>query len=165
MMRATNFSLGLLLGTVLSAVILATNVIWPSVVGHPAPDNRLSESAGWIVVIGLVCWAGHFAMRRTSRLPDAAIAGGVITFIAVGMAMLTFMIMDNLFFDLVSQQPEKIWLYERSGFADMRSYLKHTNMRALWTVLPVVTVFGVVCGIIGGAVSWFAQKLTSEVPA
>jgi hypothetical protein len=56
--------------------------------------------------------------------------------------MLTFMIMDNLFFDLVSQQPEKIWGYERSGFRDMRSYLNHTNVRAFWTVLPVVTVFG-----------------------
>src|SRR5438270_829273 len=161
-MRATNFSLGLLLGMFLSAVIVATNVIWPSLVGHPSPDNQPSESAGWILIIGVVCWAGYFAMQRRSSLRDAAMAGGVITFIAFAMAMFTFIIVDNLFFDLVSQQPEKIWLFERSGFADMRSYLNHTNMRTFWTVLPVVTVFGVICGTIGGAVSRFAQTHGSK---
>ena len=163
-MRATNFSLGLLLGMFLSAVILATNVIWPSVVGHPSPDNQLSESADWILILGLVCGAGYFAMRRRSSLRDAAIAGGVVTFIAFGMAMSTFMIIDNLFFDLVSQQPEKIWLFERSGFADTRSYLNHTNLRAFWTVLPVVTVFGVICGTFGGALGRVAQTLGSKAP-
>lgn len=157
-MRATNSSLGLLLGALLSVVIVATNVIWPSLVGHSSPDNQSTESAGWILVVVLVCSSGYFRMRLTSRVQDAAITGGVITFIAFGMAMFTFVIIDNLFFGLVSQQPEKIWLFERSGFPDMRSYLDHANLRAFWTALPIVTLFGAICGMIGGYISRFAPR-------
>jgi hypothetical protein len=125
-------------------------VIWPSFVGHPSPDNGLSESIGWAVVIFLVGGVGYFRVRGTSKLRQAALAGGAISFIAFGIAMITFLVIDNLFVDIVAQQPEKIWLFQHSGFPDMRSYLNHTNLRAFWTALPVITVFGAICGIIGG---------------
>ena len=149
-MTVSNFRLGLLLGALLSAAIVATNVIWPSFVGHPSPDNELSESIGWAVVIALVGGAGYFSVRSTSTLREAAIAGGAVSFIAFGIAMITFLVIDNLFLDVVSQQPEKIWLFQHSGFPTMQSYLNHTNLRALWTALPIITVFGAICGIIGG---------------
>lgn len=159
-MIATNLKLGLMLGTLLSVAIVTTNVIWPSLVGHPSPDSLVSEGVGWIFVVALVCCAGYLRVRRTSKVGDGAITGGVITFIAFGIAMFTFVIIDNLFLQIVSQQPEKIWLFERSGFPDMRSYLNHANLRAFWTALPVITVFGAICGIIGGYVSRFAQART-----
>jgi len=149
-MTVSNFRLGLLLGALLSAAIVATNVIWPSFAGHPSPDNDLSESIGWAVVIALVGGAGYSRVRSTSTLREAAIAGGAISFIAFGIAMITFLVIDNLFVEIVSQQPEKIWLFQHSGFPDMRSYLNHTNLRAFWTALPAITVFGAICGIIGG---------------
>ncbi|MEP6983409.1 MAG: hypothetical protein ABI853_07170 [Sphingomicrobium sp.] len=149
-MTLNNLRLGLLLGGLLSAAIVATNVIWPSFAGHPSPDNELSESIGWAVVIALVGAAGYFRVRGTSTLREAAIAGGAISFIAFGIAMITFLLIDYLIVDIVSQQPEKIWLFKHSGFTDMRSYLNHTNLRAFWTALPVITVFGAICGTIGG---------------
>ena len=157
-MRASNLRLGLLLGILLSAAIVTTNVIWPSIVGHPSPDNELSECIGWALVIAIVGWTGYLRIQSTKRLREAAIAGGMISFIAFGMVMVTFLVIDNLFLGVVSQQPEKIWLFERSGFPDMRSYLNHANLRAFWTALPIITVFGAICGIVGGYISRFAQS-------
>jgi hypothetical protein len=77
-------------------------------------------------------------------------AGAIISFIAFAMAMATFLIIDNVFLWIVAQQPEKIWLFEHSRFTDMRSYLNHTNLRAFWTALPVITLFGAICGLLGG---------------
>lgn len=157
-MSIGNVKLGLLLGILLSAAIVATNVIWPAYVGHSSPDNGLSESIGWFVVIGLLAIAGHLRVRATSTLREAAIAGGAISFIAFGMAMLTFLVIDNLFLGIVSQQPEKVWLFQHSRFPTMRSYLNHTNLRAFWTALPVITALGALCGVVGGYIAGFARR-------
>lgn len=85
-------------------------------------------------------------------------AGAVISFVAFAMVMATFLIIDNLFVSIVAQQPEKIWLFEQSRFPDMRSYLNYTNLRAFWTALPVITVFGGVCGLVGGYLNLFVRR-------
>lgn len=33
---------------------------------------------------------------------------------------------------------------------NMQSYLNHTNLRAFWTALPVITLFGAICDLVGG---------------
>lgn len=149
-MTLDNLRLGALLGLLLSVAILITNVIVPTVAGHPSPDNELSESIGWFIVIAVMCWVGFLKLRRTSKLGDSVLAGAVISFVAFAIAMTTFLIIDNLFLSTIAQQPEKIWLFEHSRFADMRSYLNYTNLRAFWTALPVITVVGAACGLIGG---------------
>ena len=149
-MTLENLKLGALVGLVLSAAILITNVVVPSLAGHPSPDNGFSEGIGWIIVIAILCWVGFLKVRRTSRIGDSVAAGAVISFVAFAMAMSTFLVIDNLFISIVAQQPEKIWLFEHSRFPDMRSYLNHTNLRAFWTVLPVITLFGAICGLVGG---------------
>lgn len=151
-MTASNWKLGLLLGILMSVAIVVTNVVWPSLVGHPSPDNELGESIGWIVIIAIVCGAGYLRVRATSTLREAAISGGTISFISFAIVMITFLAIDNLFLGIVSQQPEKIWLFQHSGFSNMRSYLIHANLRAFWTALPVITVIGAICGLVGGYV-------------
>jgi hypothetical protein len=158
--RRSSLRLGLLLGVLLSAAIVATNVIWPSLAGHPSPDNELSESLGWLSAIALIGFAGFLRIRATSTLREAAIAGGAISFIAFGLAMVTFFAIDNLFLGIVSQQPEKIWLFQHSGYSNMKSYLNHANLRAFWTALPVITVLGAICGIVGGFIGRSIQRRT-----
>lgn len=148
-----NLRLGVFVGLLLSFAILISNVIVPLLEGHPSPDNGFSESIGWFIVIAVMCWVGFAKVRQTSRIRDSATAGAVISFVAFAMAMTTFLIIDNLFLSVVAQQPEKVWLYEHSRFLTMRSYLNHTNLRAFWTALPVITLFGAVSGLVGGYVS------------
>jgi uncharacterized Tic20 family protein len=161
-MTLDNLRLGALLGLLLSFAILITNVVVPSLAGHPSPDNNVSESIGWIIVIALMCWVGFLKVRRTSRIRDSVKAGAVISFIAFAMAMATFLIIDNLFLSIVAQQPEKIWLFEHSRFPDMRSYLNHTNPRAFWTALPVITLFGAICGLLGGYLNLLVRRRSAR---
>jgi amino acid permease len=161
-MTFDNLRWGGLLGLLLSFAIVITNVIVPSVVGHPSPDNGLSESIGWIIVIAIMGSVGFLKVRRTSRIRDSMIAGAVISFVAFALAMITFLIIDNLFLSIVAQQPEKIWLFEHSRYPDMKSYLNHTNVRAFWTALPVITVIGAVCGWVGGYLNLLARRRSSR---
>lgn len=156
-MMHDNLKLGALVGLLLSFAVLISNVVVPWFVGHPSPDNGFSESIGWFIVIAAVCWVGFLKVRRTSRIRDSASAGAVISFVAFAMAMITFLIIDNVFLSIVAQQPEKVWLFEHSRFPNMRSYLNHTNLRAFWTALPVITLFGAICGLVGGYLNRLVQ--------
>ena len=160
-MTFDNLKLGALIGLLLSFAILVSNVVMPAFVGHPTADTEFSESIGWIIVIAIMCWVGFLKVRRSSRIIDSVTAGAVTSFVAFAMAMLTFLVIDSLFLSIVSQQPEKIWLFEHSRFPDMQTYLVHTNLRAFWTALPVITLFGALCGLVGGTVSLLAQRRAS----
>lgn len=158
-MTSENLKLGIMIGAVLSIAVAVTNVILPSFTGHPSTDTELTESIGWLFVITLIGTIGFLKVRRSARIRDSVIAGAVITFVAFAIAMTTFLVIGNVFLSIVSQQPEKIWLFERSGFRDMRSYLNHTNMRAFWTVLPIITLVGAGCGLVGGCINWLASRV------
>ena len=161
-MTRDNLKLGALVGLLLSFAVLISNVVVPSLVGHPSPDNEFSESIGWFIVLAAVCWVGFLKVRRTSRLRDSATAGAVISFVAFAIAMSAFLIIDNLFLSIVAQQPEKVWLFEHSRFPNMRSYLNHANLRAFWTALPVITLFGAICGLVGGYLNRLVQHFTER---
>ena len=157
-MTLDNLRLGTLVGALLSFAILISNVVMPWFAGHPSPDNEFSESIGWIIVIAIMFGVGFMKVQRTTRIRDSAMAGAVISFVAFAMAMTTFLVVDSLFFSIVAQQPEKIWLFQHSRFHDMRSYLNHTNVRAFWTVLPVITLVGALCGVVGGFLSSLVRR-------
>lgn len=159
-MALTNLKLGLMLGLLLSASIIATNIFIPWLTGHPTADTNFSESIGWVVVVGIICLVGFKRVRTTASVLEATWAGGAIALIAFAVAMVTFLIIDDLFVTIVSQQPEKIWLFRHSGYSDMRTYLNHTNLRAFWTVLPIITAAGAFCGLMGG---YLAQFLRAHV--
>src|SRR5438270_10180981 len=121
-MALTNVKLGALVGALMSLAILIANVVLPTFIGHPTPDTELTESLGWLALIMLIGWVGFRRVQQTSSVRGSALAGGIISFIAFGLAMATFLLIDNLFVGIVSQQPEKVWLFEHSGYSDMRTY-------------------------------------------
>jgi hypothetical protein len=67
--------------------------------------------------------------------------------------MLTFTIMDNLFLDIVSQQPDKLWGFQhQQTFHTMRDYVNDGLLRGALFVLPVMTLLGAGWGTIGASV-------------
>jgi hypothetical protein len=42
----------------------------------------------------------------------------------------------------------------------MQSYLNHANLRAFWTALPLITIFGAICGVFGGYIARYAGRRT-----
>lgn len=159
-MRLVDLKLGVLVGVLLAAAILITNVLVPVIIGHATADTEVSESLGWILVIGLIGGIGFMRVRRTSSVRESALAGGIVSFVGFAIAMVTFVVIDNVFLGIVSQQPEKIWLFQHSGYRDMRTYLNHVNLRAFWAVLPLISLLGTICGAAGGFLNLLVRRRT-----
>lgn len=136
--------LGLALGVVLALGAFAANVVLPVATSgfvdrdDPAP----------VAIVCLLLWAaaGWLAWRRTGSVAAAARAGAVAALVSMGCVMLAFLLIDNLFLDVVSRQPEKIWLFQHSHFHSMRTYINAAHARGALFVLPLLTAAGAVCG-------------------
>jgi hypothetical protein len=151
--KQNNAILGILLGLLMAIGVIVTNVLLP-LVHVDLAENQLTEALPWAVVVMVIAGAGW--SRR--RVGAGARAGGTVAFLAFGIVMLTFLLVDNVFLDLVSQQPEKQRLLHESGYQSMRVAVTMAQLRALITVLPVLSVLGALVGGLGGMVA----KLRNE---
>ena len=149
------YALGLAIGGALSAIAVVTNVIFPSQQSDDAYSPLIPlVYLGIFVLFGL---GGYRAARQEAWLRSGATAGALTAFVSIGMMMLTFILIDNLFLDVVSRQPDKLWGFQhQQTYQTMRAYVNAGNLRALMVALPVVTLFGAVCGAVGGRV-WKAR--------
>jgi len=140
--------LGLALGVVLALGAAAGDVLLPLANGGAGGSDEPAP----IGVVLLCLWgaAGYLAWQKTGRLAAAAKAGAIVALLSMAMTMLAFFLIDNLFLDLVSRQPEKIWLLRHSQSQDMRATLNAAHARGLLFVLPLLTAAGAVCGAAGG---------------
>jgi hypothetical protein len=147
---------GLALAIALSLAVFATNILLPVMSAttarwEQALDAEPYVTAGWLFVAFLWGAAGFAAYRRTSDFRAAIRAGAIVALTSIAGVMVAFAVIDNAFLDIVSRQPEKIWGFQQSHYPSMRSYLNHTFVRSLFTVLPVLTAAGALIGAVGGA--------------
>jgi hypothetical protein len=140
---------GLLLGAFLFVMALLGNVI-------PLPPAfvALIDTPAVLVVggvaLGTLAGTGFRVVQHIGRVRAGALAGllaGVVGFMLGGLA---FVVIDSLFFDLVSHQPEKVWNFAHSGYQDMRAFLFDSTVRGGLLVTIVGAVVGAVCGTLGG---------------
>ena len=147
-------TLGLALGVALSVLIVVTNVVIPVLPSRTLFIQQLlaavPESIGWLGLF--LCWgiAGSLASRRTTRFRTAVKAGATVAFVSMAIVMLTFVVINNVFLEIVSQQPDKIWGFHHSSDPNMRAYINHGARRGLVLVLPVLTACG---GFVAGMAS------------
>jgi hypothetical protein len=140
---------GLLLGAFLFVMALFGNVI-------PLPPSLVAViDTPAVVVVGCVALGtlggtGFRVVQNIGRVRAGALAGllaGVVGFMLGGLA---FVVINSLFFDLVSQQPEKVWNFAHSGYQDMRAFLFDSTVRGGLMVTIAGAVVGAVCGTLGG---------------
>ncbi len=140
---------GLALGLVLGVAVVLTNVVDPGF-GYFGLDENVAMALATGALLANFAAAGFLASRATGRLVAGLRAGALAALIGVGLMMLTFLVVDNLFLDIVSQQPDKIWGFEHSHYASMRAYVTVGQLRG-FLLLPVFAVIGATCGGIGAA--------------
>ena len=93
-------------------------------------------------------------------MKSGVVGGAVTAFLSIALTMLTFIVIDNLFLDIVSQQPEKIWGFQhQQTFHTMRDYVNNGLLTGVLFALPVGTLFGALFGAIGAGVG----RLTSSM--
>jgi hypothetical protein len=139
------------------------------VLSHVFPSTRSDdELGGWIPAIYLCtfCYygmAGFLAARKTlrvgdgvrTRVGDGARTGALTALIGIGLIIATFLILDNIFLETVSQQVDKIRGFQMHHYASMREYINWSHLEGVVFALPIM-------GLIGGVFGGLGGLLTSE---
>ncbi|HEY4025312.1 MAG TPA: hypothetical protein VGO86_02685 [Candidatus Dormibacteraeota bacterium] len=146
---ALRFSLfGLALGVAGVIDIVWSNVIVP---GHESDSEYqglyLALFAGLLVYFAA---SGFVAARLGSSILAAIVTGLVTATVSIGIALLTFIVVDNLFLDVVMQQPDKAHGFAHSGLASARDYVNQGNVLGFVTAMPMAATIGACCGLVGG---------------
>jgi hypothetical protein len=140
---------GLLLGVLAIGTIVWTNVLFPTF--ESDSEYPTTYALAFIALFLFFALVGVLASRKTNRLLSGTWAGAITALLGVGIAMLTFVVIDNLFLDIVSHQADKISGFQHSTFHTMRDYINAGLLSGVVTVLPVMAAVGAGCGTLGAA--------------
>lgn len=150
---ANPFHLGLLLGVLSAGLVVVSNVVFPIWHWEIATDSLLEKFCSLFCLGGsFLLWVGvgSLVRLRGEGLRRSFYGGATTAVVQMGLMMITFVIVNNLFLSIISLQPEKIWGLRHSGDPNMRAYVNHAAMRGVLFVLPVFVAVGGLCGTAGG---------------
>ena len=149
-------------GLIFSILVVLTNVIFPS------PTESDDEYTGWYILLYLGLFllfaiGGALNSERAHPLRSGAIGGAGAALIIVAAIMLTFVVVDNLFLDVVSQQIDKINAFHaQTTYTSMRDFINDGLLRGAVMALPVVAVVG---GLLGAFASLLRRRIAPTAPA
>jgi hypothetical protein len=69
-----------------------------------------------------------------------------------------YLAVNNLFFDIVSQQHDKRVAFAASGWTSMRAYINVTQVEGLVVLVPMLAIVGAALGLIGGLLPALARR-------
>jgi hypothetical protein len=140
------------IGALFSIGVVLTNVVFPNL------NESDDEYTAWYLVLYLALFAlfavgGIIASRRAQPARTGAIGGAVSALIIVGMILLTFILVDNVFLDIVSQQIDKInAFHQQTTYTNMRDFINSGLLAGLPFALIVGGAIGGALGAVGGTV-------------
>ncbi|HEY4025093.1 MAG TPA: hypothetical protein VGO86_01580 [Candidatus Dormibacteraeota bacterium] len=139
---------GLALGAVMVVAIIWSIVIAPS---HESDSEYAAGYlVGYLVLFAYFGLSGFLVARGGSSMGRAVLTGAATAVVGIGMALVTFIIIDNLFLDVVMQQPDKAYGFAHSGLASARDYVNQGNVLGFVTAMPMAAAIGAGCGLVGG---------------
>jgi hypothetical protein len=132
----------------LSVEIFLTNVVFPS----KTDDDLIPVLVSYLCVFAALFLTGTIAARAGAGRKGQLFAG-LIAGMAIGaLTIVTFLVVDNVWLDIVAQQQTKIDGFAQSGAASMRSYINQGLIGPAVFFTAVFGVFGVVLSLAGGLV-------------
>ena len=69
-----------------------------------------------------------------------------------------YLAVNNLFFDIVSQQHDKRVAFAASGWTSMRAYINVVQVEGLIVLVPMLAIVGGTLGLIGGLLPRLARR-------
>jgi hypothetical protein len=146
---------GLIISAATAVLVVLTNVVFPGGPNESDSDPEyLWQYFATLVVLALLFVAIGFRGRRTGDGVGAGIRAGVAAGVTVAvMVTVTFLVVNNIFFGIVSQQHDKRVAFASSGWASMRAYISVQQVESLVILIPVGIVAGVTLGLIGAAIA------------
>lgn len=153
---------GVRFGVVLSGVVVMLAVVGTAPAFASVPEAPLLALAAVAPVIacGLT---GIRSVRRAGRLTAGIIAGALVGMMAGAVAGLSLLALNQLFFDAVSTQPDKVLNYQTSGLPSMREYLLLNGLVNIVTGLAPGATGGAFLGGVGALVGklFFLRSATA----
>jgi hypothetical protein len=141
----------------LSVEILLTNVVFPS----KTDDDLLTVLISYLCVFAALFGTGMLAASggagRTGQLLAGLLAGAMLGALTIA----TFAVVDNVWLDVVGQQPGKIAGFAHSGAASMRQYINHGLIGGAVFLTVALGLVGAALSLLGG----FAGRGPSLPPA
>jgi hypothetical protein len=123
--------------------IVLTNVVFPTRQSH----DGLWVPLGYLLIFAVFAFAGLTPAGARSRVAAGAVAGAVFGVLNIA----TFVVVDNVFLEIVSQQENKIEGLRESGMTSMRAFI-NTNLVPAGIFMTVeFVVFGILLAVVGGA--------------
>ena len=145
---------GLILSGLSAVGIVLTNVVFPGGPDESDDDPEYLVQSLIVLVINCVLFLaiGARARRKQAGVTVGAKAGGAAGVVLAAMVTLTFLIMNNLFLGIVSQQHDKRVNFAASGWTSMRAFLTVRQLEGGLVLLPVAGIGGAVLGLVGAAI-------------
>ena len=142
------YLLGIVLGIFVSLGVILTNIVFP--------NNQSDDRYASVILIIYLCFFAYFTFagfvhsKKNRSFKKGFEAGAITAFISIGLTMLTFILIDNIFLSVVQNQVDKINAFaSQTQFKDMRSFINRSNAQGFLVILPIVTILGGMLGIVG----------------
>jgi hypothetical protein len=157
---------GLIVSAAIAVLVVLTNVVFPG--GPNESDGDPEYVVQWFITVGvlalLLVAIGARGRRRQpqqrlSGMFAGAWAGGVLAV----MVTMIFLVVNNVWFDIVSQQHDKRVAFATSGWTSMRAYINVTQLRGGIFLLVMLGVVGAMLGLIGGLLFGGAKQPVSSL--
>ena len=142
------YSFGLIVSAIMVVAIVLTNVVFPQYFTDDYPAVGLMYLL-YFIAFGIT---GYLSVKEKDDLIQGAKSGAVMGFTVMIIMIVTYFIIDNLFLDIVSKQPEKIAYFQSSGFKSMRDSINFGLLKGLVFGSIMGTVFGAIFGTFGAVV-------------
>jgi hypothetical protein len=136
---------------VLSALVVLTNVVFPT------PNESDDEYTAWYLVVYLGLFllfaiGGALNAERARPRRSGAVGGAATALLIVGMVLLTFAVVDNVFLNIVSQQVDKVTAFRnQSTYTTMRDYINAGLLRGAPAAVTFAALVGGTLGALSGS--------------
>jgi hypothetical protein len=143
---------GLFIAAVIAIDVFLTNVVWPAGPNESDsdPEYIVQDLITYGVILLLLVLIGARAGRTTRTSAGGAKAGAAAGAVIAVLGSLTFVVVNNVWLSIVSQQHDKRIAFAESGWTSMRAYLTVTQLEGMLFLLPALAIVGGLLGLIGG---------------
>lgn len=129
------------------------DVVWSNVI-VPSHESDSEYQGLYLVLLATLLLyfaaSGFVAASLGSSMLEATLTGLVTASVGIGIALMTFVVIDNLFLDVVMQQPDKAYGFAHSGLRSARDYVNQNILLGIVTAMPMAAALGAACGVAGG---------------
>ena len=151
---------GLVIAAVLAVVVVLTNVVFPPgpTESDDDPEYLWQILAAYLLMGAAFMLIGVRGARRSGTAGGGFRAGAAAGLIVACLGILEFLIVNNVFFSIVSQQHDKLVAFHASGATSMRAFVNRQLLAGAIFAIPAGT-------LVAGLLGWFGGTLGRRVRA